>query len=100
MQPCSENPGWVPSLQEAPVSGKLLFMVFQSPSGRDFKSFQFKGQCEVMGGQRAYVSIIIKRRNKHLIKPKVELTALSRHREKTQTEGPMEVQAMRSASFL
>lgn len=77
MQFSSENPRWVPSLQGALVSGKLLFMVFQSPSGRDFKSFRFKGQCEVMGGHRAYVSIIIKRRNKCLINPKVGLMALS-----------------------
>lgn len=56
-------------------------MVFQSPSGRDLKSVRFKGQYEVMGGHRAYVSIIIKRRNQRLINPKVGLTALSTERE-------------------
>lgn len=37
--------------------------------GGIFKSFRFKGQCEVMGGHRAYVSIIIKRRNKRFDQP-------------------------------
>lgn len=53
-----------------------------------------------MGGHRAYVSIIIKRRNKHSINPKEGLTALSLQREKTQIEGLVEVQATLSASFL
>lgn len=38
-------------------------------------SFQFRGQWEVIGGQRAYISIIIKGRVKRLVFDKSQIAA-------------------------